>query len=492
MKLSIKLKSSVFLGVHLLLTVSVLSILVLHGIEKYQKKQYEDYLMQQAKIANVYIRQVYLTDGTKEDPKKFFQKSGRDIAMQLGTMSGMHVILYDIAGKNVGDSAPFINEIDTLDALSFTLKDKIAYEVTGDSLYYLAPIHINDYLYDTNEQIGVVQFHYSLKNSINFYKNIKNLLYRIGICIFIFSFTIAYFYNKRFVEVIVKLKKTIEKIKMGKFDEVTLLKRKDELGDLSQGIYYMSCKIEKNIIGMKEEQQKLRLAIEKLKILEQQQQQFIGNVTHEFKTPLTVIKAYVDLIEMYKDDEQLLEDGMLNIKKETERLYDMVEKVLRLASLEKYDFEMQSEKIQVEEVLQDICGRMKGKAEKFGISLYEELHRAVIIGDKECFMRIFINLLDNAIKYNEPGGKIIIKNYIRGKNVCIEVKDTGIGIPMEVREKIFEPFYTVNKDRSRQSGGTGLGLTLVKELVEKQKGKIELLNTEKEGSTFLISFPLFG
>ena len=104
-------------------------------------------------------------------------------------------------------------------------------------------------------------------------------------------------------------------------------------------------------------------------------------------------------------------------------------------------------------------------------------------------MHIFINLLDNAIKYNVPEGTIHIHCETREGRVWLTIRDSGIGIPEEARDKIFEPFYTVNRDRSRQSGGTGLGLSLVRNLVEKQNGSIALLETEGEGSTFQLSFP---
>ncbi|MCY6369451.1 sensor histidine kinase [Clostridium ganghwense] len=485
MKSSIKVKSGVFLGTLLLFTISILSILVLEGIKRNQQKQYEDFLFHQSKIANIYVRQSYLTESI-EDKKEFLNKKGQVLASQLSTMSEMNVILYDMSGKEIGNSALFPDEINISDTLNYALENKIAYQVVGESLDYLAPLN------DLDKQIGVVQFQYSLKESIKFYEDIKNLFIGTGIITLILSFIIGYFYYNILAEGILKLKKAVEKIRDGKYNEAEILKRNDELGELSKGIYFMSSKIDQNIKDMEEEQEKLRLAVEKLRLLGEQQKNFIGNITHEFKTPLTVIKAYIDLIDMYSDDPNLIEEAKVNIGKETQRLYDMVEKILRLASLEKYDFEFKAEKIEVNQVLNEICNRMKGKAQKFGLSLYTELKPAAILVDKESFMQIFINLLDNAIKYNKPEGEIFVKNYIENEVVCIEVKDTGVGIPKEAGEKVFEPFYRVDRDRSRQTGGNGLGLAIVKELVEKQQGNIKLLHSGKSGTSFLISFPLLN
>lgn len=481
MKVSIKIKSSVFLAFLLLLTVSILSNLVLRGIRNNQKNDYETYLEQQTKIANTYIKQI---DRTKsiEGTEQFLQQNAQQIVLQLNSINGMHTAIYDMNGKEIINSMPDNSRIDIKNILSHALKNQIAYEVVGDSIEYMAP------LYNVN-QIGVIKFSYSLKKSIKFYSDIKSLFIRIGFIVFVFSFIAAYLYSSRISKSIIKIKKDTLDIKNGIYNRVIPMRRNDELGELSEDIYYMSSKIEKNIEKMEDEQKKLNLAVKKLKALENQQKTFIGNITHEFKTPLTVIKTYMDMLDIYPDDEKLLKDAKVNIVKETQRLYEMVEKILHLSSLQKYDFEVQCEKIDVKDVLEEICSRMQGKANKFNISIIKNMQSAFILGDKENLMHIFINLIDNAIKYNDIKGKIFINIYTKDKRVFIEVVDTGMGIPKEERDKIFEPFYTVNKDKSKHHSGTGLGLPLVKELIEKQKGTISLLDTKEKGTTFLISFP---
>ena len=141
-------------------------------------------------------------------------------------------------------------------------------------------------------------------------------------------------------------------------------------------------------------------------------------------------------------------------------------------------------------MIEDVCNRIKGKAQKFNISLEIKLIDAVILGDKESLMHIFINLIDNAIKYNVPEGKISIINYIEEERVCIEICDTGIDIPKEDREKVFDSFYTVDKNRSKENSGTGLGLSIVKELVEKQRGTISVIDKKSKGTNILVSFPV--
>ncbi|KGE19727.1 sensor histidine kinase [Paenibacillus wynnii] len=486
MRVSIKLKFSLFLAVLLILAVSVLSYVVLRGVERNQQAQTEGYLNQHIKTVNLRVKQTFYT-GTRLEPQVFMSQRGRGLAVELAGFTGLEVTLYDAKGLQVGtsvqsDPAPGNQEVK--DALSYALQNKIAYQSKGDSMLYLAPLQ------GPEEQMGVVQLHYSLKSNQAFLSTLQNLFLTTGAAVLILSFIIGYLYFNRAVAAIRRLKQAAEEIQHADYIPAPPIKRKDELGELAQGIYFMSREIESNIAAKDEEQRKLQLAIQKLQALEQQQKQYIGNISHEFKTPLTSIKAYVDLLNMYDDDPKLLLEAKVSIAKETQRLYEMVEKVLQLTALEKYDFESQAEVLEVSESLRDICGRMSGKAERYGNTIQLDVKPAQIWIDKESFMHIFINLLDNAIKYNVPNGTIHIHNEIRDHRVWITIRDTGIGIPQESRDKIFEPFYTVNRDRSRQSGGTGLGLSLVRNLVEKQNGTISLLDLEGEGSAFQLSFPI--
>ncbi|MFD2615453.1 sensor histidine kinase [Paenibacillus gansuensis] len=471
MKISIKLKFIAFLAALLVTALGVLSFLVLKGIKQDQLSQMEATLQRQTEFANLQVNQAFYTGETR-DAQKFLTARGQELARTIGTYSGLPVILYHLTGKEAGNSVPFTSRPDTSALLPYALKNKSVYQTEGAQVYYLAPVMV------AGEQAGVVEFHYSLASQRNFYFRIRNLLLTIGAAVLVASFVFGYLYFSRFAKSVVKLKGAAVSIQQGRYIAEPPMRSRDELGDLSQGIYYMSREIQRNITGMQEEQHKLQLAVAKLQALEQQQKQFIGNISHEFKTPLTSIKAYVDLMGMYKDDPKLVDEGVLNIGKEAERLHEMVDKALHLTALEKYDFEEQAEAVELRELLTDIAGRMNGKVEKFGLRLELGLQPVVVWADKESLMHIFVNLLDNAIKYNKPGGVIRIDSRPEGDWATVDVRNTGPGIPPASREKIFEPFYTVNKDRSRQSGGTGLGLSIVKQLIGKQNGSIELLQTE--------------
>jgi len=489
MRVSIKLKFSVFLAALLILTVVVLSSLVLRGIERNQQSQIEGILSQQTRLVNLNVRQSYYTESVHLDQDVFLQRNGRRLAQELANSTGLPIALYDMKGQQVGSSISSGESAIVQDTLNYALQNKIAYHEQGDTLLYAAPLDGPD------GQMGAVWMQYPVQSYHEFYTRILQLFIWAGITVVALSFILGYLFYNRFAVAITRLKKSADSIREGNYITESPLKRKDELGELGQGIYYMSTSIQQNITAMHAEQQKLQLAIEKLQALEQQQKQYIGNISHEFKTPLTSIKAYVELLDMYKDDPQLLDDATNNIGKETERLYEMVEKVLHLSALEKYDFENQAEDVEVSALLKDACGRMRGKAEKFALNMELDLEPAVIRSDRESLMHIFINMLDNAIKYNVPDGVIRVKSELRMQEsqAVIRIYNSGTPIPAEAREKIFEPFYTVNKDRARKTGGTGLGLSLVKQFVEKQGGTITLLSGDPEdgdGVTFQLMFPL--
>jgi len=359
----------------LLLVVFLLSLLVLRGIKSNQQNQYEQYLAGQGKTANTYFIQSILSEENKV-PQTFLSEKGQRFAEQLELISGLPLVLYDRQGELVSKKVTDTESDNIKKTLGYALNNKTAYLMEGDSLYYLTPLKIG------NDQVGVIQFYYSLSEHHAFYNNIRQLFIYIGAGLFILSFFLGNIYYNSFATGIIKLDKMVDKIREGHY-ETTVLKRKDEIGKLSEGIHAMSGQIMRTIQGMEAEQNKLKLAVDKLSLLDKQQKEFIGNVTHEFKTPLTSIKAYIDLLEMYPDDEKLLQTSIANIKSETERLYEMVDKVLQLSSLEKYDFELKFEKLAVKQAIERVLKGLKGRMDKFGIGLNSDLNEAYIEGDKD-------------------------------------------------------------------------------------------------------------
>lgn len=479
MKIGLRFKLSIFLAILLFASLSILSSFVLREIHKNQMEQNEEHLIGQGDIANNYMKQIYLMESVNE-PEAFLRNRGKELVNRLDMISGMQVILYDMAGKKIMDSRPLAGQSKPEDLMKYALLDKHVYEIVGDTMVFLSPLR------NSKEQIGVLQFNYSITNDRKFYNHFKYLFLYSGFIIFVVFFLFGYLYMNSITRVIMRLKNTTNRIQEGDYTNIKGLNRQDELGELSDNIESMGVRIKNQFEKMQMEQKKLNLAIEKLEVLGVQQKEFIGTVSHEFKTPLTVIKAYTGLMLQYPEDPVLLKEAEENINKEIDRLTKMLEKVLNLSALEKYDFELHMEETEIGEILNDTCKRMLGRIQKYGLQLHTKIESNKLITDKEIFMQIMMNLIDNAIKYNSAKGQIWVTSGKEDDYLFVRVKDTGIGIPIEDRDKIFQPFYKGDKTMPESAG---LGLALVKGMVIKLGGSIQAYDNPEAGTTFEIRFP---
>nr|WP_246542923.1 HAMP domain-containing sensor histidine kinase [Fusibacter paucivorans] len=222
----------------------------------------------------------------------------------------------------------------------------------------------------------------------------------------------------------------------------------------------------------------------------QHQKRFIGNVTHEFRTPLTVIKAYADLIQMYESDRELHGEAAAYIQKEVSRLSEMVNRVLRLTAMEHYDFQLKCEVLNLGECLEVAVQHVHGKAQHRGLEMIQAFEPVCVYADREAVMQIAINLLDNAIKYNRPNGRITIRCFEMDQMACLEVADTGVGISESEKTAIFEPFYRIDQSRAGDDESSGIGLALVKGLVEKLGGQITVEDEVTGGTRFTVRMPI--
>ncbi|MCC3375415.1 cell wall metabolism sensor histidine kinase WalK [Cohnella sp. REN36] len=483
----LKLKGAVLLALLLATVLAVLSALVLAGIRKDQRTELEQSFARLADAANLRVRQEYLTVETT-DTAAFMSRNGQRLAIDLGEQSGMAVTLYDNDGAFVGTSLPIQSRADVSDALTYTARGQAAYITEGDQLLYLAP------LYGGDQRLGSVQFHASLADQHAFYESIRRLFLLTGAAVLAGGFLLGYYYVRRQVSVIDRLNAAAQQIGQGDYLTKPSVRRGDEFGELAVGIYDMSEKIARSVRQLTKEQEKLLATIARLQELEQQQKQFIGNISHELKTPLTSILAYADLLEMYRDDPALLEQAGGRIRDDAERLYALVEKALQLSAMDVYEFETHAESVPLRPLLENAARRMQAKAAAAGVDLETDLVDGTVWADPDNVMHMALNLLDNAIKYNRAGGAVTLSNRTETRDgarpaAVISVSDTGIGIPPEAQSRIFDPFYTVSADRSRASGGTGLGLALVRSLAEKQGGNVRLAASGPDGSRFELVLP---
>lgn len=231
--------------------------------------------------------------------------------------------------------------------------------------------------------------------------------------------------------------------------------------------------------------------ITRLKRLERIRYEFVSNVTHELNTPLTSIKGFIETLKdgAIKDTAAAMQ--FLNIIDiESERLSNLISDILTLSSIENDTLISTRERVDLRKISNDALLLLGKNIVENSITVINEIPQdCMVIADSDRIKQLFINLLDNAIKYNRTGGSITLYTKDDANFIEIHVRDTGIGIEKKHFDRLFERFYRVDKGRSREMGGTGLGLSIVKHIALLYNGSVSVTSTPGEGSDFCIRLP---
>lgn len=222
---------------------------------------------------------------------------------------------------------------------------------------------------------------------------------------------------------------------------------------------------------------------------EQIRRDFSANVSHELKTPLTTIKGFGELLEngIFTKEEDVKKYGGM-IYRESERLLYLINDIIRLSQIEEQEHVL-SDKIDLLKTAHDVEEILRHKADNREVTMTIEGEPVQIYGNQSYITELFLNLMDNAIKYNHEGGSLNVTVGIEDGKAVAVFSDTGIGISDEHQSRIFERFYRVDKSRSKKIGGTGLGLSIVKHIVAYHSGEIQLESEPEKGTTITVKLP---
>ena len=220
---------------------------------------------------------------------------------------------------------------------------------------------------------------------------------------------------------------------------------------------------------------------------ENHRREFTANVSHELKTPLQSIIGSAELMENGIIKEEDMPRFIGHIRKEASRLVDLIEDIIRLSQLDE-GTEMPYEEVSLKELSEEVCENLTDVAKLKEVSLEVNGDKGVINGARRLLYEIIYNLCDNAIKYNRQGGSVKVSIEQKVGEVLLSIQDTGIGIPTEYHDKVFERFFRVDKSHSKQPGGTGLGLSIVKHAVQYHHGKITLESEQNKGTKISVLF----
>lgn len=325
----------------------------------------------------------------------------------------------------------------------------VSYKVSEDVLVYYKNI---ESIYENYQQ--------SINLSIT-------LLIVLGMVLVIISYVIS----KLITIPLNNMTKEMDKISNKDYN-IKLKEGKDEIGIVAKKFNEMSKKIEEN-------------EKELLQFIESKQM-FIDNLAHEMNTPLTSIKGYAEALEKFDLTEDKKVKYLTYIQSESDRILDMYKKLLFLSYKSNVDFE--SNVVSINKVMDIIKEDLKNRLEDHDTKLIIDNKQDEFHGDEIMFVMAISNLIKNALNNSDKGTKVYVNTYKSNNKLYVEVVDEGIGISKENIAKILEPFYRVDKNRSRKNGGAGLGLSLVQRIMELHKGELKIESKLGEGSKFILVF----
>lgn len=237
----------------------------------------------------------------------------------------------------------------------------------------------------------------------------------------------------------------------------------------------------------------LNRMIERLQDSLQQNRRFIADASHELRTPLTIMRGELEHMVETSSAQPQLRSSAASVLEEVERLARIVEGLFAISRLDAGEAQTEWRPFDLAALVCDTAGQMCLLAEDKGINILTEAAApAMVLGDRSRMKQVIVNLLDNAIKFTGDGGSVHIGVERKGDFVELKVADNGVGIPFEAQSKVFDRFYRVDLARSRESGGAGLGLSIVRSICSAHGAEVTLRSAPGEGTTFLIKLPVVG
>ncbi len=354
---------------------------------------------------------------------------------------------------------------------SFTREEITKYDAQNRYIELTMPLVQTDEKTDAKLTVGVMMVSVST-DSIHL--NLEYLSTSTAVillaCIFAIL-VIAYFASVRLVKPLHTISESIEEVQTGYGEDALFVEDYTETREI--------CEKFNGMLG-------------RMKVLDDSRQEFVSNVSHELKTPLTSMKVLADSINsMENAPVELYQEFMVDIGNEVERETKIINDLLSLVKMDKSAADLNITNVNVNELVELILKRLKPIAEKQKVELVLESFRPVSADIDEVKLTLaFTNLIENGIKYNKENGWVHVSLNADHQYFYLKVEDSGMGIPEESIEHIFERFYRVDKSHSREIGGTGLGLAITRNAILMHRGAIKVFSTEGEGTIFNVRIPL--
>ncbi|KUO73062.1 MAG: hypothetical protein APF77_20545 [Clostridia bacterium BRH_c25] len=430
----------------------------------------------------VYVRQFFLLNNI-EPEQAAFDKHSLEIIADLEAKLNIKAVLYTTTGDPLGLTRSYmLNMSGEGKDLSHALNRKLSFTIysRGDN----AKANISVPVIIEGKFLGVISY---TKDYSDLYRSgyyLGNILTATIFIMLLSMFVASYVISDGIIRPVTKLNKMAKDMTKGKFSGKADKISNDEIGELTSSFIMMKEQIHSSIRTIERDNMLL-------KELESYRKKFFDNVAHEFKTPLTTIRGYAQVMEDGGfNDKELCKKGTGYILDECDRLYRMVQSLLTISRQTSENIEALFDDIDISKLITDICEEMRLIAASRNMGIHCEISPDIqVSGYTDDLKSAFINILDNAIKFGNEASMIEVKVYTENGQANVTVTNKGHGIPADKLDKVFDPFFRVYAGNGRSAGGSGLGLPIAKAIIEKHKGTIGIESTKNIFTRVIAKIP---
>lgn len=442
----------------------ILASTMLHSVQGYFVEERKKELLSQANVISGQLTSsgFLLNEGSRSDMEEVILKTSQTEGYRVLVLDSSCVVVYDTGYEDVGKTY-------LLPEVVQAIEDKDTAQEQKDGTVYAAASVVGL----SNQRSGVVLIVDGMNAVYTTINDIGKEAYLLLATIVLLLFIIMVGVSKVFTEPMKNLIGIIKEMSEGHFERRANVRQRThtELVDLAIACNQMADQLEK---------------------VESTRQQFVSNVSHELKTPLSSVKVLSESILLMEDvPKEMYVEFLHDINSEVDRMTAIINDLLTLVKLDQKEIPLNFREVDLNQMMAGIGKRLQPLADAKGITMHMDYLKEITADADEMKLSLAIsNLVDNAIKYTPEGGSVSVTLDSDHQNVFISVTDTGIGIPEDEVNHIFERFYRVDKMRDRETGGTGLGLSITHATIMMHKGSIKVNSKEEEGTTILVRIPL--
>ena len=492
-RFGIRIKLMLQLLVLFVVGLTVINLLVFLQIRQSNETRIAADMRELLTNSKIYTRQVLMLN-QQNNEEEGFQAIASDLLSQLRTATGREAAAYTVEGTllhKTNDDALSGSDADLINAMNGTPSYSLTYtKKNGLDVLFSCPMVVEE------KPVGILRFYADYSDMARQGRNTQLLVFWVTFAVSLITFLLVLVFANRIVRPVQTLARDSDSVarRIGSesggeiSDDVDALTgRRDEIGELALNYRKMLTKINEQFRLLQEDADHIRSLYE-------YDRTFFNNVTHELKTPLTTIQGYAELLQSdARTDETFYQKAVGHIEAESRRLHEMVVHLLDIAALNQ---KLPFEKVDLAALTVSVAEAMSLKARRYGntfalsgFSGRPDHPGRFVRGQQERLRELLINLLDNAIKYGKENTPIAVVLDSTETKIFFSVENAGEGIPPDQLDKLCIPFYRVDKQRSRERGSSGLGLSICQKIVEEHGGNITIQSQLHESVTVTVMLP---